>query len=137
MPSHVTSSLTNLPAWRFFLDEQIDFRLKRDLRAAGFIADHVHALDVGLGGLPDTVILGFARSNHCILITMDTDFLNVALHPPPHEGILSAANLLSRLPHNCCNSKWTRNGKQMLILQLDGSNTLTVMKTSKPLSNGI
>jgi predicted nuclease of predicted toxin-antitoxin system len=103
------------PNWAFLIDENADFRLKRDLRAAGFTAAHVHATDVGLGGLPDSVVFAYARTHHLILLTIDQDFLNTQQYPPPHPGIVVARlrnartfrqevvegilALASRLPH--------------------------------------
>lgn len=76
------------PNWAFLIDENADFRLKRDLRAAGFTATHVHATDVGLGGFPDSVVFTYARTHHLILLTIDRDFLNTQQYPPPHPGIV-------------------------------------------------
>jgi len=76
------------PNWAFLIDENADFRLKRDLQSAGFPAVHVHATDVGLGGLPDAVVFAYARAHHLVLLTIDQDFLNIQQYPPPHQGIV-------------------------------------------------
>jgi predicted nuclease of predicted toxin-antitoxin system len=77
-----------IPDWTFLIGENADFRLKRDLRAAGFTAAHVHGTDVGLGGAPDTVVFAYARLHQLILLTIDQDFLNRQQFPPPHAGII-------------------------------------------------
>ena len=77
-----------LPSWTFLIDENADFRLKRDLHAAGFTGAHVHATDVGLGGFPDAVVFAYARTHQLILLTIDQDFLNTQQYPPPHPGIV-------------------------------------------------
>ena len=76
------------PNWTFLIDENADFRLKRDLRAAGFTAPHMHATDVGLGGFPDTAVFAYAKVHQMILPTIDHDFLNRQQYPPPHAGIV-------------------------------------------------
>jgi predicted nuclease of predicted toxin-antitoxin system len=78
------------PNWAFLIDENADFRLKRDLHAGGFTAVHVHATDVGLGGFPDTVVFAYAKAHQLILLTIDQDFLNTQHYPPPHPGIVVA-----------------------------------------------
>ena len=76
------------PNWAFLIDENADYRLKRDLRAAGFSAAHFHATDVGLGGFPDSLVFAYAKTHKLILITIDQDFLNIRQYPPPHEGVI-------------------------------------------------
>jgi predicted nuclease of predicted toxin-antitoxin system len=78
------------PNWAFLVDENADFRLKRDLRAAGFPAAHVHATDVGLGGFPDSAVFAYAKAHHRILLTIDQDFLSAQQYPPPYSGIVIA-----------------------------------------------
>ncbi|MBA3825465.1 MAG: DUF5615 family PIN-like protein [Ktedonobacterales bacterium] len=80
--------MTVTPNWAFLIDENADFRLKRDLRAAGFTAAHVHVTDVGLGGFPDTAVFAYAKAHRLILLTIDQDFLNLQQYPPPHAGIV-------------------------------------------------
>ena len=57
--------MANPNGWLILLDENIPFRLKYDLRTAGFPT--VHATDVGLGGLPDDVVfcLRCSLSSYC------------------------------------------------------------------------
>jgi predicted nuclease of predicted toxin-antitoxin system len=78
------------PNWTVFIDENADFRLKRDLRTAGFTSAHVHATDVGLGGFPDTTVFAYAKAHQLILLSIDQDFLNLQQYPPPHSGIVVA-----------------------------------------------
>lgn len=83
--------MSNPNGWQFLLDENIPFRLKYDLRTAGFPTMHV--TDVGLGGHEDDVIYGYAARNHYIVITNDRGF-----HPPyPQFPSTHAGILLSRL----------------------------------------
>ena len=83
--------MANPHGWRILLDENIPFRLKYDLRAAGFPT--VHATDVGLKGSSDDVVYAYAARNDLIVVTSDKGF-----HPPyaqfpsTHAGII-----LSRL----------------------------------------
>jgi predicted nuclease of predicted toxin-antitoxin system len=73
------------PNWAFLIDENADFRLKRDLRAAGFTATHVHATDVELGGFPDAAVFAYAKAQHLIVLTIDKTFSisNSILHRIP------------------------------------------------------
>jgi predicted nuclease of predicted toxin-antitoxin system len=83
--------MSNPHGWEFLLDENIPFRLKYDLRTAGFPA--VHVTDVGLGGIVDDVVYGHASQNHLIVITNDKGF-----HPPyPQFPSAHAGIILSRL----------------------------------------
>lgn len=84
----VLTGMVAAPNWAFLIDENADFRLKRDLRAAGFTAAHFHATDVGLGGFPDSAVFAYAKVHHLILLTIDQDFLQVQQYPPPHAGII-------------------------------------------------
>ena len=69
--------MSTVPAWIFLIDENADFRLKRDLLAAGFSGSHVHVTDVGLGGFSDAVVFAHAKTQQLILLTIDQDFLNI------------------------------------------------------------
>ncbi len=79
--------MTNPHEWQILLDENVPFRLKYHLRAAGFPT--IHATDVGLGGIDDAIVYAHANRNHLIVITNDRGF-----HPPysqfpsTHAGIV-------------------------------------------------
>ena len=83
--------MANPHGWEFLLDENIPFRLKYDLRTAGFPA--VHVTDVGLSGIADDVVYAHASRNHLIVITNGRGF-----HPPyPQFPSTHAGIILSRL----------------------------------------
>jgi predicted nuclease of predicted toxin-antitoxin system len=44
--------------------------------------------DVGLRSQPDTAIFAYARAYHMTIITFDTDYLNRAVFPAPHAGMI-------------------------------------------------
>jgi hypothetical protein len=44
--------------------------------------------DVGLGSQPDTAIFAYARAYHITIIIFDSDYLNQAVFPPPHAGMI-------------------------------------------------
>src|SRR5690348_614735 len=80
-------SMSPGPSWSFLLDENVDKRLTKALRAAGWSAAHVsdNALLQARG---DSIIFRHACARQQIIITHDTDYLNAAQFPPPHAGIL-------------------------------------------------
>ncbi len=70
----------------FLLDENIPKRVLSVLKSAGYMATRVY--DEHLGSPPDAAIFVHARARQMIIVTFDTDYLNRAKFPPPHEGIL-------------------------------------------------
>jgi predicted nuclease of predicted toxin-antitoxin system len=70
----------------FLLDENMPRKILTSLRREGFNATRVY--DVGLRSQPDTAIFAYARAYHMTIITFDTDYLNRAVFPPPHAGMI-------------------------------------------------
>ena len=70
----------------FLLDENMPRKILTSLRREGFNATRVY--DVGLRSQPDTAIFAYARVYQMTIITFDTDYLNKAIFPPPHAGII-------------------------------------------------
>ncbi|SRR6266487_566719 len=70
----------------FLLDENIPRKIVTSLRREGFSATRVY--DVGLRSQPDTAFFAYARAYHMTMITFDTDYLNQAVFPPPHAGMI-------------------------------------------------
>ena len=70
----------------FLLDENVPRKILTSLRREGFNAARVY--DVGLRSQPDTAIFAYARVYQMTIITFDTDYLNKAIFPPPHAGII-------------------------------------------------
>src|SRR6266567_1757914 len=70
----------------FLLDENMPRKILTSLRREGFNATRVY--DVGLRYQPDTAIFAYARAYHMTIITVDTDYLNKAVFPPPHAGMI-------------------------------------------------
>ncbi len=70
----------------FLLDENMPRKILTSLRREGFNATRVY--DVGLRSQPDTAIFAYARAYAMTSITFDTDYLNKAVFPPPHAGII-------------------------------------------------
>ena len=70
----------------FLLDENMPRKILTSLRREGFDAMRVY--DVGLRSRPDTAIFAYARAYHMTIITFDTDYLNQAVFPPPHAGMI-------------------------------------------------
>jgi predicted nuclease of predicted toxin-antitoxin system len=70
----------------FLLDENMPRKILTSLRREGFNVTRVY--DVGLRSQPDAAIFAYARVYSMTIITFDTDYLNRAVFPPPHSGIL-------------------------------------------------
>ena len=70
----------------FLLDENMPRKILTSLRLERFNATRVY--DVGLRSQPDTAIFAYARAYHMTIITFDTDYLNRAVFPPPHAGMI-------------------------------------------------
>jgi predicted nuclease of predicted toxin-antitoxin system len=70
----------------FLLDENMPRKILTSLRREGFNATRVY--DVGLRSQPDTAIFAYARAYHMTIITFDTDYLNRAVFPPSHAGMI-------------------------------------------------
>ena len=70
----------------FLLDENMPRKILTSLRREGFNAMRVY--DAGLRSRPDTAIFAYASAYHMTIITFDTDYLNQAVFPPPHAGII-------------------------------------------------
>jgi predicted nuclease of predicted toxin-antitoxin system len=69
--------------------------LVRQLIAAGHTA--VHARDVGLGHVDDTIVFAYAQQHGLSIITIDKGLSNLLQYPPPHAGIVSV-RLPEQLP---------------------------------------
>lgn len=63
---------------KFLLDESVSPLLTEQLGGAGH--DVVHVRDIGLSGAPDPVVLGAARDDRRVLVTLDTDFGALVAH---------------------------------------------------------
>lgn len=73
-------------AYRFKLDENVPRDAEALLRDAGHDVQSV--ADERLGGGRDPQVLDACRSEGRILITLDLDFADIRLYPPPsHKGI--------------------------------------------------
>ena len=70
----------------FLLDENVPRKILTSLRREGFNATRVY--DVGPRSQPDAAIFAYARVYHMTIITFDTDYLNKAVFPPPHAGMI-------------------------------------------------
>jgi predicted nuclease of predicted toxin-antitoxin system len=57
---------------KFLVDNNLSPLLAESLRAAGH--DAVHLRDINMRDAPDPVVLEYARSTECVLISADTDF---------------------------------------------------------------
>lgn len=95
-----------IPRLRFLLDENVDVRLGAYLKQGG------HAVAFVPKGIRNGDVLALAAKEQCILVTHDTDFLDVFLthnnhtfpiivlriHPPTRDRIIASFSLfLSRL----------------------------------------
>jgi predicted nuclease of predicted toxin-antitoxin system len=69
------------------VDENLPMLLVRQLIAAGHTA--LHARDVGLGHVDDTVVFAYAQQHDLSIITIDKGLSNILQYPPPHAGIVS------------------------------------------------
>ena len=69
-----------VPPVRFKIDENLPIEVSALLREAGH--DAVTVLDEELGGCPDSDIAVVCKSEHRVLITLDTDFSNIRAYPP-------------------------------------------------------
>lgn len=67
-------------AGRFKLDENLPGAAESLLRDSGHDVETV--LAEGLGGAPDAGVLGAARGEDRILVTLDLDFADIRLYPP-------------------------------------------------------
>lgn len=72
------------PKRSFFLDENIEKKVKAGLRQVGYEAFIL--ADVGLKGHSDASIFAYIRAHNLTLITYDKDYLTNFV--PPHGGIL-------------------------------------------------
>jgi predicted nuclease of predicted toxin-antitoxin system len=70
----------------FLLDENMPRKVLTSLRREGYSATRVY--DVRLRSQPDAAIFAYARSHQMTIITFDTDYLNQAVFPSPHAGIV-------------------------------------------------
>ncbi len=75
------------------LDENLSWRVARGLRAEGYSV--ITTAEAQLAGLRDEDIFRYARTNHLIIVSRDTDFR--LRFGPPHNGIiLVQASALAR-----------------------------------------
>lgn len=72
---------------RFYLDEHIDPRIARALRARG--VDVLTAQEAGRAShsIPDPIQLSYAAVNNRVFVTGDWDFLDYAYTVHPHAGV--------------------------------------------------
>jgi hypothetical protein len=73
---------------RFHLDESVDHGVAERLRARG--ADITTSTEAGLNSAPDGAQFDYAQDNHRVLVTRDTDFLELAIARPDHWGVVYA-----------------------------------------------
>lgn len=93
---------------RFYLDENMDPEIARQLRKLGINA--LAAQDVGLLGVSDDVQLRYAAARERVLCTKDSGFANpsnwhvvhdgIAYFPDSSSGIGYAVHVLARLHQN-------------------------------------
>ena len=79
----------------FLLDENMPRKILSSLRREGFSTTRVY--DAELRSRSDTTIFDYARAYHMTMITLDTDYLNQAVFPPPHAGIIFLRSFLREL----------------------------------------
>ena len=77
-----------MSAIRFYLDENIDRRVAVALRRAGVDVETVN--DANMLGFSDRSHLGYASTSKCVLVTHDSDFLDIGERIKPHTGIIFA-----------------------------------------------
>ena len=88
---------------RIKLDQNLSQYLRNDLIALKHDVDSV--FDEGLSGASDPEVLKAATSHDRILFTLDTDFLDLKVHPlgshrgvivfrPPRQGALAVADFI-------------------------------------------
>jgi len=70
---------------RFLLDEHIPFAVAQGLRRRGI--DVTTAVETGLTGADDEILLEFARQAGRFLVTQDEDFLRLHSRGVPHRGL--------------------------------------------------
>lgn len=92
-PSMPAASSMGGGGWHFLVDENLPMSLVSQLIAAGHTA--VHARDVGLGHVDDTIVFAYAQQHGLSIITIDKGLSNILQYPPPHSGIVSV-----RLPEH-------------------------------------
>lgn len=98
-------AVSQVPLWRFLVDENLPARLVGYLRVEGYAAEH--AYDVGLRTRPDTDVFAYARAAGATLITQDHDLeRDTGQFPPPHPGVV-----LVELPQD-----WPREDRMQRIL---------------------
>jgi predicted nuclease of predicted toxin-antitoxin system len=77
--------MTTKPEIRFYLDENVENQIAKGLRTRS-----IDALTTGEAdhmGWKDEQHLAFARSEQCVIVTQDTDFLKLHAQGQPHAGI--------------------------------------------------
>ena len=120
-------SASDVPQWRFLIDENLPARLVGYLRGDGHQAEH--AFEVGLQGRYDPDVFAYARAAGATLITQDHDLeRDTSQYPRPHPGIV-----LVELPQD-----WPREDRMRRILaalrSLAGQsleNTLVIIEPSQ------
>ncbi|MBX9619910.1 MAG: DUF5615 family PIN-like protein [Hyphomicrobiales bacterium] len=70
----------------FLIDEQLPQKLARDLREAGYLANHV--AELGLSGASDRALWAQALSRQAVLVTKDADFMSEARLAKPAPKLL-------------------------------------------------
>jgi uncharacterized protein with PIN domain len=74
---------------RFYLDEHVPKAVAEGLRRRG--VDVLTVQEAGNSGLSDHEQLNFALENGCVIVTMDSDFLQLAVQGITHPGIAYAS----------------------------------------------
>lgn len=110
---------------RFIVDAQLPRRLAREIRALGHEA--VHTLDLPAGNrTTDSVILATARSDRCVVVTKDRDFVDsFMLRGEPEKLLLVATGNISNdelLP--LLRTNWT-----LIVTMLEQGDFLEVSRT--------
>lgn len=72
---------------QFKIDENLPIEIAELLIDAGYDAKTVH--DQRLEGTKDTILADVCRSEHRVLVTLDTDFSDIRVYPPEEfSGII-------------------------------------------------
>ena len=70
---------------KLLFDENLSYKLARNL--AELYPGSQHISDAGLLPAPDAVIWSFAQSNEFVIVTADSDFLELVTEGPPPKFV--------------------------------------------------
>lgn len=78
---------SQVPQWRFLVDQNLPYQLVLQLQAEGYSAEHTHL--IGLGARKDREVFLYARTAEATIITQDHDLeRDREQFPAPHPGIV-------------------------------------------------